>query len=59
MTDSVVALQFEQIADDLIDQVQRVGCIDSDHLRGIRYIRDRINKHLAELHDHERSGVTQ
>ena len=50
--------EYKRLADELIERIGRVEEIDREHLRGVREIRDRINRYLAELHDYERSGVT-
>ena len=50
--------QYATIATDLIARIHAVPAIDREHVKGVRLIRDRLNAHLAELADFDRSGVT-
>jgi len=55
---AIVVREYDQIAADLITRIHAVPAVDHEHVKGIRLIRDRLNKHLAELADFDRSGVT-
>ena len=50
--------EYSRLATELIQRIHAVPAVDREHVKGIRLIRDRLNEHLAELADFDRSGVT-
>lgn len=52
------AAQYSELADEVIERIRAVPAVDREHVKGVRLIRDRLNAHLAELADYDRSGVT-
>ena len=50
--------EYSRLATEFIQRIHAVPAVDREHVKGIRLIRDRLNEHLAELADFDRSGVT-